>query len=164
MIRTPDRTRSLASTSQPFLLALALGLFSGCSGGGGGGPAVSTPACKPPASLTVNFATNIQPIFDRSCALSGCHDASRASGLDLSLGKSYGSIVGKRALTRPDRLLIKPKAPDDSYIIQKIENAPGISGQLMPQGCPGQPLAGAVCPSADDREALRTWVTECATK
>ena len=137
---------------------------AGCAGGGGGTQPGAKPACTPPTNPTVAFATTIQPIFDRSCALSGCHDASRASGLDLSLGKSHDNIVGKRALTRPDRFLIKPKFPDESYIIQKIENAPGISGQIMPQGCPGPPLAGSVCPSADEREALRIWVTECATK
>ena len=140
-------------------------MVAGCAGGGGGGgQSGGKPACKPPATPQVAFATTIQPIFDRSCALAGCHDASRASGLDLSLGKSYGSIVGKRSLTRPDRFLIKAGAPDESYVIQKIENTPGISGQMMPQGCPGAPLAGAVCLGADERDALRTWVTECATK
>jgi len=32
----------------------------------------------------------------------------------------------------------------------------------MPQGCPGTPAGGAVCLSADDIAAIRTWVTECA--
>lgn len=138
----------------------------GCAGGGGGGSSGGggKPACKPPASPTINFGSNIQPIFSRSCALSGCHDASRVSGLDLSLGKSYGSIVGKRSLTRPDLFWIKPGFPDESYVIQKVENAPGISGLQMPNGCPGQPQAGAICLTADDMAALRTWVTECATK
>jgi hypothetical protein len=137
--------------------------FAGCAGDGGGGSGGSTPRCKAPENPDINFATNIQPIFDRSCALSGCHDASRASGLDLSLGKSFNAIVTKRALGRPDRILVKPGAPDESYLIQKIENTPGISGQIMPQGCPGQPLAGAQCPTPDDLAALRMWVTECAT-
>ena len=145
-------------------MVAACALLAGCAGGGDGGSSGSKPACTPPATLTVTFATNIQPIFDRSCALSGCHDASRVSGLDLSLGKSYAGIVGKRALTRPDRLLIKPKAPDESYVIQKVEGTPGISGQLMPLGCPGPAQAGAQCLSSDDMAALRTWVTECATK
>lgn len=155
--------KSLARTRSAWLLVFSLA--AGCAGGGGGEQSGPKPAaCKPPATPTVVFASNIQPIFDRSCALSGCHDASRASGLDLSLGKAYGSIVGKRAFTNASRILIKPGAPDESYVIQKIEGTPGISGQMMPQGCPGQPLGGAVCLSSDDREALRTWVTECATK
>ena len=40
---------------------------------------------------------------------------------------------------------------------------PGISGVPMPQGCPGNPIGGAVCPSADENNAVEQWITECAT-
>src|SRR5260370_1144566 len=52
------------------------GATSGSSGGGqvvGGSSGGGQPA-------TVDFATQIQPIFDRNCALSGCHASDTASG------------------------------------------------------------------------------------
>ena len=62
----------------------------------------------------------------------------------------------------PRLLRIKPGKPNDSYLVQKIENTPGIGGVQMPQFCPGAPANGALCLSADDIAAIRQWITECA--
>lgn len=36
-------------------------------------------------TTAMTYATNIKPIFDQSCALAGCHDATtKSSGYDLS--------------------------------------------------------------------------------
>lgn len=40
----------------------------------------------------VTFAVNVAPILEKSCALSGCHNANGISP-DLSAGKSYNSLV-----------------------------------------------------------------------
>ncbi len=130
---------------------------SGGGGGGGGG------ACKPPAQATVLFATNIQPIFNRSCAVAGCHVGPvPTGGQDLSVGQAYVQSVNVKALQQPSLKRILPGNPDKSYVVRKIEGGPNIAGVLMPQGCPAQPLNGAQCLSADDIAAIRTWVTECA--
>ena len=132
----------------------------GTSGGGGGG---GNGGCKPPAQATVSFATNIQPIFTRSCAVAGCHVGPvPAGGQDLSLGQAYVQSVNVKALQQPSLKRILPGNPDKSYVVRKIEGGPNISGVLMPQGCPAQPLNGAQCLSQDDIAAIRTWVTECA--
>ena len=62
----------------------------------------------------------------------------------------------------PRLLRIKPGKPNDSYLVQKIEGTPGIAGLQEPPGCPGPPLNGAQCLSADDISAIRQWITEGA--
>src|SRR5262249_48346172 len=84
------------------LLAIAC-VLTGCAGGGGGGGTPSQPSCKSQVpGNPVHFGSNIQPIFDRSCALSGCHTPPTLNGgLDLSPGKSYHQIVGVSAQQMP---------------------------------------------------------------
>jgi hypothetical protein len=148
------------------LLALTLTgcAGSGFNGGGGGGGGGAGGNCKKPPPATVSFSGNIQPIFNQSCATStACHVGPTAGqGLQLTTGTSYGAIVNVPSTEKPKELLVKPGAPDDSYLQQKIEGSPGIAGLQMPQGCPGNPLGGAVCPSADEITAIRTWIMECA--
>jgi hypothetical protein len=145
------------------LLALAGGL-GGCAGSGGGG--TPKPACKPPAGgVTISYSQNIQPIYNRSCALAGCHTGPVAAGsLDLTAGKSYRQTVNVPSSQQPKLKRIAPGNPTNSYLVRKIGGAPGtsFSGVLMPQGCPGTPLNGAQCLSADDIAAIVQWVTECA--
>ena len=59
----------------------------------------------------------------------------------------------------PRLLRIKPGKPNDSYLVQKIEGTPGIAGLQEPPGCPGSPLNGAQCLSADDISAIRRAMT-----
>ncbi len=82
--------------------------------------------------------------------------------VDLSPGLSFSQTVNVRAFQVAGIDRIEPGNPDRSYLVRKIENAPGIAGTIMPQGCPGQPLNGALCLSADDIAAIRTWIEECA--
>jgi hypothetical protein len=159
----PTRTDAHA-TALACLVALLCCTLIGCAGGGsdddrrrGGGR-----GCKPPDPTTVSLASNIQPIYDRSCALSGCHvGAVPAGALDLSRGRAFDDTVGVPAVGSSLQL-VRAGAPEDSYLVRKIEGGPDIAGELMPQGCPGRPLNGAVCLSADDIAAIRTWITECA--
>jgi hypothetical protein len=113
---------------------------------------------------TVLFGANIQPIFDRSCAVAGCHSPpSSQAGLDLVAGRSFGETVGVRSTQLPSARLVVAGRPDDSYLVRKIEGGPNIAGELMPLRCAfGTPLNGAVCLSEGDMTAIRQWVTECA--
>ncbi|MEO7096547.1 MAG: fibronectin type III domain-containing protein, partial [Polyangiales bacterium] len=53
-------------------------------------------------TLAPSFRLEIQPIFDRSCALVGCHVLpTPAQGLPLSSGFSYSSTVGVESVERP---------------------------------------------------------------
>jgi hypothetical protein len=155
------RTPSAAGIA---LLAIA-SVLNGCAGGGGGGGAPAAPACKSKVpGNPIKFAGNIQPIFDRSCALPSCHTPPVLNaGLDLSPGRSYGELVGVSAQQKPGLKRIKPGDPNNSYLYQKITGAPGIAGVMMPNGCPGTPLAGQ-CLTPDEIDAIKTWILECAPR
>jgi hypothetical protein len=155
-------------TRPALLLAVAVGVAA-CAGGGGGGGGTSGGGgggckCDPPGCPTVSFNGNIQPIFTRSCATSSqCHGPNGAQNLDLTAGVSIRNTVGVKSTQQPKKLLVKAGNAADSYLFQKITNAPGISGIMMPQGCPGNPIGGAVCLSDAETSAIEEWITECAT-
>jgi hypothetical protein len=146
-------------------LVVCLVLLAGCAGGGSDDDLERRdgPECTPPDPPTISLASNVQPIFDASCALGGCHaGAVPVEDLDLSPGASRGELVGVPSIRLPGRDLVVPGDPDESYVIQKIEGVAGIAGQPMPLGCPGAPQGGALCLTADQILAIRTWVSECA--
>jgi hypothetical protein len=147
------------------LLAIGCAL-AGCAGqGGGGGGGAPKPSCKPPKTgTTVSFANNIQPIFNRSCAVAAsCHAGPGSADMDLTAGIAYGQIVNVPSTQQKNLKRINPGNPETSYLVRKIQGGPNISGTPMPQGCPASPLNGAQCLSADDIGAIVQWVTECAT-
>jgi hypothetical protein len=157
----------LRRTAGPWLtvLLLAAACAGGGSDGGGGGGGPRGCVCDPPGCPTVSFASNVQPIFNRSCATSSqCHGPNGAQGLDLTPGSSISNTVGVRSTQVLRRVLVRPGDPDDSYLFLKMTRLPPeIAGTLMPQGCPGNPIGGAVCPTADEISAVEQWITECAT-
>jgi hypothetical protein len=141
-------------------------LLSACAGGGGDGDGDSGnggPACTPPpGGATISYTDNIQPIYDRSCALSGCHVPGALGGdLDLTPGRSYRQTINVPSFQQRQKRRIVPGDPDASYLVQKIEGTPGITGLPMPQTCPTPPPGGQ-CLTPDDRAAIRQWITECA--
>lgn len=136
-------------------LALALAaVLAACTAGDGSGldangrplsegGALPLPLAPTLAALQVN-------VFDRSCALSGCHAGSTAPlGLRLDAGFSYAQLVGRASVERPDRLRVAPGSPDASYLVQKVEGVATVGGR-MPLNLP--PLG------ADAVAALRAWI------
>ena len=153
----------------PGAMAIAVlaigGTLTGCAGGGGGGGggAPPKPACTTTSLPSVSFSMDIQPIFNRSCALPSCHIAPvPAQGQDLSAGVAYAQSVNAPSTEQPRLQRVKPGKPQDSYLVRKIQGEPNISGVLMPQGCPGVPLAMAQCLKPDEIAAIVQWVIECA--
>jgi hypothetical protein len=139
-------------------------LFTACAGsGGGGGGGTPRPSCKSQVpGNPVSFTNNIQPIFNRSCALPGCHlPPTLNGGQNLAAGAAYGDTVNVNSTQRPGLKRIKPGDSNNSYLFRKITGQ-DISGVLMPQGCPSTPLNGAQCLTPDEIEAIRTWILECA--
>src|SRR5262249_52165114 len=128
-------TRRRGGRCAPRATALLLVSLTACAGSGGGG---TTKACVPTVpKSSISFSSNIQPLFDGSCAIAPCHSAAtHAQNLDLSPGHSYKDIVNVPSTEQRKLKLILPGKPDESYLIQKIENAPGITPVQMPQGCP----------------------------
>ena len=154
----------------PGALAIAVlaigGTLTGCagSGGGGGSGAPPKPACTPKGPPTISFSMDIQPIFNRSCALVSCHTAPLpAQGQDLSPGVACSQLVNVPSTEQPKFKRVKPGFPMESYLVRKIQGGPNISGVLMPNGCPGVPSSGAQCLTPDEMEAIVVWIKDqCA--
>ncbi|MBK35848.1 MAG: hypothetical protein CME26_10005 [Gemmatimonadetes bacterium] len=125
----------------------ANGLGAGCS--------LAAVASYRPTAL---YASDIQPVFDRSCAFVGCHAASDqfppGEGLVLTADRSWGSLVGISSGQISGRVRVAPGLPDSSYLVQKLQGPEGIIGDPMPQG--GLFLAGS------DLALIELWVEQGA--
>jgi uncharacterized protein (TIGR03118 family) len=78
---------------------------------------------------------------------------------NLTAGHTYASVVGVASIEQPSLLRIKPNDPANSYLIQKIEGAPGITGSRMPFGC-----GSAANPCLDQAtiDMFKAWVSQGA--
>lgn len=82
--------------------------------------------------ITVSFNEDIQPVFNQSCAVTGCHAGGAPAGnLNLSSGAAYGNIVFQASSQRPSLNLITPLNVEESYLIRKLKGD-GIAGGQMP--------------------------------
>ncbi len=99
-------------------------------------------------------------VFTPSCATGGCHNnTSQAAGLSLAdADTSYLELVGQFSNQngQSNVMLVAPNDPDASYLVRKLENAPGITGQQMPIG--GAPL------QQSDIDDIRLWITNGAER
>jgi len=96
-------------------------------------------------------------IFNTHCALSGCHiggSSSLPGSLDLREGQTYSNVVGVSSVEQPALRRVDPGNPDDSYLVHKIQGAPGIKGSRMPFGRPAL--------SQEQIDLIRQWITEGA--
>jgi hypothetical protein len=68
-----------------------------------------------------------------------CHNAANAAvagGLILTDAVSYQSLVNRPSTGKAGAVRVVPDDPGGSYLIQKLEGAPGIVGERMPFGGP----------------------------
>jgi hypothetical protein len=80
----------------------------------------------------------VQSIFSKSCGGSSCHvdQASPQGGLDLSVGKAAGALVGV-ASSEASMPRVTPGNPDQSYLWCKLEpTCAARTGDRMPRGGP----------------------------
>lgn len=121
---------------------------AGSTGTAGGSTGSGQPA-------TVSFTAQIQPIFDRNCALSGCHAADTASGGQiLDAGKSYANIVNVISTEVAPEKRVQPGDSTHSYLYEKITSAQPASGSQMPLG--SNPLP------SDQIALIKAWIDEGA--
>jgi hypothetical protein len=100
------------------------------------------------ASLTlsnqpfVSFAAQVQPIFNTSCALAGCHNVPGGAGnLNLSAGAARTQLVGVTANGFPGAVRVIAGDAAASYLTRKLEGGPNITGGQMPDGALPLPVA-----------------------
>jgi hypothetical protein len=82
---------------------------------------------------STSFRKDIQPIFDISCATSGCHVSGHSTELDLRDGKSYMEIVNITSIDFFPLKLVEPNKPDSSVLYLKIAGH-SSTGSSMPPG------------------------------
>jgi hypothetical protein len=88
-----------------------------------------------------SFANDIQPIFNRRCAIGGCHTVNSARAeLVLAQGHAYDSIVNKPSFLNSDLDRIEPGDAASSWLVIMIEDDENARDHFprMPLG--GQPL------------------------
>lgn len=117
----------------------------------------------PTPDLEPTFASVQQQIFNtqdaagrQNCVI--CHtDQGRtpASGLNLREGVAYNSLLGVASRGKPGAVLVIPGDPENSYIVQKLEGAPGIVGERMPR-------TGGPYLTSGQLLVLRRWIQQGA--
>jgi uncharacterized protein (TIGR03118 family) len=118
-----------------------------------------TVANTAPAPSAVTLAQLQTQIFTPICSV--CHTGigTTLPGVqNLTAGHTFANIVGVASVEQPGLLRIKPNDPANSYLIQKIEGAAGITGARMPFGCPTtQP-----CLDQATIDQVKAWVSQGA--
>jgi hypothetical protein len=116
---------------------LAMLTLVGAAGCGGTVRSPTEPAGGSVGAPALAFSQIQAGIFTPSCAKSGCHASSAASGgLVLEAGLSYGQIVGRPAQEDAQLDYVRPGNPEASYLFKKVRGDPDISGNRMPRDGP----------------------------
>lgn len=117
----------------------------------------------PTPGLEPTFSSIQAQIFDQTDAAGRqacitCHtDQGRApaSGLNLRDGAAYANLIGAASRGKPGAVLVVPGDPDNSYLVQKLEGAPGIAGERMPR-------TGGPYLTAGQMTVVRRWIQQGA--
>lgn len=121
-----------------------------CGGDGNSTGPDPDPDPDPNPNRNVSFSQDISPIFQSSCATSGCHDSgTQESGVNLSSYDGALNSVGNQY----QQDVINPGNPDESPLVDKIEPSPQI-GQRMPYQRDPLPQA--------DIDSIRAWIADGA--
>ena len=117
-----------------------------------GTPTPPTPPTPPPPAAPT-LAQLQTTIFSPMC--SGCHTGQGTtlpSSMDLSSAAgSFAALVNVASRQQPSVMRVAPSNPDASYLVRKIEGAPGINGARMPLGGPFLDQATI--------DQVRAWIT-----
>jgi hypothetical protein len=138
-----------------WIASLAAAAVAACTGSGVGLDANGNPITPGGGGepLTPDFKSIQDNVFTPICTK--CHiGAGAPQGLQLDEAHSYALLVGVPSTEQPNVLRIKAGDPDNSYLVQKIEGAPSITGVRMPFGGPYLPQSTI--------DVIRTWVTNGA--
>jgi hypothetical protein len=135
---------------------LSVACASGCAGNGDGldqnGQPI-TPGSMTGGAIQPTLESLEENVFTTICSI--CHlGAGAPEGLHLDAAHAYNARVGVPSAEEPSFLRVNPGNPDSSYMILKIENAPGIEGSQMPLNLPPLPQA--------TMDAMRQWVANGA--
>jgi Bacterial Ig-like domain len=137
---------------------LAAAALYGCAGNGNGLDSNGNPTTPGSSSggLTADFQSIQDNVFTPICTK--CHiGAGAPQGLQLDSTHSYAMLVGVASAEQPNVLRVAQGAPDNSYIIRKLQDTPGISGVQMPADGPPYLPQSTI-------DVIRQWITNGAPK
>src|SRR5690606_458053 len=104
-----------------------------------------------PTTPAVDFAGEIQPIFNAACI--GCHapGATNSGGLDLTAPASLAARVNAESDAAPGVRRVLPGEPSRSFLFEKINCADPQNGTRMR---PGDPMP------ALEQALFRDWILQ----
>lgn len=147
----------VASRACSAVALLVCAFLAGCSGSGYGldanGNPIAPGSSSTPPPLTADLQSIEDNVFTPICVR--CHSgASAPEGLQLDSAHAYADLVGVPSQEQPSVLRVAPGNPSGSYLIQKLEGAPSISGVQMPFGGPYLPQSTI--------DVIAQWITDGA--
>ncbi len=100
-------------------------------------------------TLGVDFAAQVQPLFDAQCV--SCHQEGGSADLNLEADAAWEALVGQPSSRNPDRALVEPFRPDRSVLLHSVN-------------CddPGGPFFRMGTPSAEEQALVRDWIAQGA--
>jgi len=122
----------------------------------------------------VSFASDVLPVFERTCTFSACHGSAQGSNNGVFLGtrgggsdtgKVHAALVGGTSSQLLSMRLVTPGDPDRSFLLRKLDGdtcaldaecVGGSCGQRMPRG--SDALDGT------EREIIRRWIANGAPR
>ncbi|MBI3186879.1 MAG: Ig-like domain-containing protein [Gammaproteobacteria bacterium] len=143
----------LVGTGSAPLLDLNANALDGDGNGSAGGDYLLAFVVQAPPSggggLQATWRSIQDNVFTPICIV--CHSgASAPEGLRLDEANSYAMLVGVTSQQVPTLLRVSPGNANNSYLIQKLEGAAGITGSQMPRG--GTPLPQTTI------DIIRQWI------
>lgn len=108
---------------------------------------------------TPSFSSNVAPIFEKRCAVGGCHSiATHQAGLTLDPSVAYESLVGVSSTLRPSLKRVAPLEPSQSWLVTMIS-----ADDVARQGVSRMPLA--TYPLTDNQIAtIVRWIEQGALR
>jgi mono/diheme cytochrome c family protein len=146
MNRQNSGARFLLIILASILTLSALMAGSACSSGS----KTTTPSTT--SSTGVSYSKDVQSIFNSNCVV--CHAGAGQAGLTLEPGVSYGKLVGVPSTESASELRVKAGAPDQSYIIAKLQGT-----QVQAGGSGAQMPLNATPLSSSQISLIQQWIT-----
>ncbi len=107
------------------------------------------------AQVPATFTEVYNDILFPSCGFSSCHGGSAGAPYLSDAEQAYESLVDAESKDKSGAILVRPGDPDNSYLIQKLEDAPDIEGDAMPPSFSMDP---------EIIERVRSWIEDGALK
>lgn len=102
-----------------------------------------------------SYKTDVEPILVKECG--ECHGGERPKkGLDLTAGKGFVNLVGRKSAEVPELLLVAPGDPENSYLWHKLQHT-AREGKGMPRGIFSSRKLGE-----RELQVIREWIEQGA--